>query len=132
MTHHIDEALAIADKIVLMNKGALHEITDRQSCTKETIIEQMRGLFMNRQTLLIVAIILGFNWVISFSTTGSDLFTTWDGLETDKLASIWLIQRFISPGADVKFYPRNHVISDGVQFDTPLFQNETKVQPVSL
>lgn len=44
VTHHIDEALAIADKIVLMRQGALHEIIDLKSCTKATILEQMRGL----------------------------------------------------------------------------------------
>lgn len=81
---------------------------------------------MKKRILLIVIIVLGFNGVNSFLARGSDLFTTWDGLEADKLAAIWLIQRFISPGATIKFYPQNYVISDGIQFDTPFARMKQK------
>ena len=56
-----------------------------------------------------------------FSTVhaGQKIFSTWDGLEVDKLASIWLIKRFISPGASVAIYPKGQIINEGVQFDTP-------------
>jgi len=50
---------------------------------------------------------------------GPAVFSTWEGLETDKLASIWLIQRFISPGATIVFHPKGTPPANGVAFDTP-------------
>lgn len=50
---------------------------------------------------------------------GPAVFSTWEGLETDKLASIWLIQRFISPGAEIVFDPKGTPPGKGVAFDTP-------------
>ncbi len=50
---------------------------------------------------------------------GASEFSTWEGFETDKLASIWLIQRFVSPGADIVLYPKGKNPDKGVQFDTP-------------
>ncbi len=47
------------------------------------------------------------------------LFSTWEGFEADKCASIWLIKRFIAPQAEVRFYPREAIIEEGVAFDTP-------------
>jgi hypothetical protein len=47
------------------------------------------------------------------------VFSTWEGLEADKCASIWLIKRFISPSAEVRFYPRGEAVTDGIPFDTP-------------
>ncbi len=46
-------------------------------------------------------------------------FSTWDSFEVDKLASIWLIKRFIAPDASIVIYPKGEVIKDGLQFDTP-------------
>jgi len=53
------------------------------------------------------------------STALASTFATWQGLEPDKLASIWLIQRFISPGATIAFYPHGQKIDSGIVFDTP-------------
>ncbi|MFC1858324.1 chromate resistance protein ChrB domain-containing protein [Thermodesulfobacteriota bacterium] len=50
---------------------------------------------------------------------GEKVFSTWDGFEVDKLASIWLIKRFIAPNATVIIYPKNQAIDRGIQFDTP-------------
>ncbi len=50
---------------------------------------------------------------------GQEVFSTWDGLEADKLASIWLLERFISPGTTVVIYPKGELIRKGIQFDTP-------------
>ncbi|MDI6795917.1 MAG: chromate resistance protein [Desulfatibacillaceae bacterium] len=48
-----------------------------------------------------------------------EVFSTWEGLEADKLASIWLIKRFIAPEAEIRFYPKGESRMDGVAFDTP-------------
>lgn len=47
------------------------------------------------------------------------VFSTWEIFEVDKLASIWLIKRFINPEAEIKLYPRGQRIEEGVPFDTP-------------
>lgn len=47
------------------------------------------------------------------------VFVTWEGFEADKLASIWLIQRFISPGATVLVLPKGGPAADGIPFDIP-------------
>jgi hypothetical protein len=47
------------------------------------------------------------------------VFATWDGFEADKLASIWLIKRFIAPEASIVIHPKGKVIKDAIQFDTP-------------
>jgi len=52
--------------------------------------------------------------------SGKDaLFVTWEGFETDKCASIWLIRRFIAPAAEIRFYPRGTQFTEGIAFDTP-------------
>ncbi len=72
-----------------------------------------------KKFILTMIFILICNGSASSLAAGSALFTTWEGLETDKLASIWLIKRFVSPNAIIVFYPKNQVISEGIQFDTP-------------
>jgi hypothetical protein len=47
------------------------------------------------------------------------VFSTWEGFEADKCASIWLIKRFIDKEAVIRFYPTNEVIDEGILFDTP-------------
>ncbi len=49
----------------------------------------------------------------------SHVFATWEGFESDKCASIWLIKRFIDRDAVIKFYPKGDVIEEGIAFDTP-------------
>ena len=46
-------------------------------------------------------------------------FVTWDSLEVDKCASIWLIKRLIAPDAQILFYQREEEPPQGIQFDTP-------------
>jgi len=48
-----------------------------------------------------------------------EIFSTWEGFEPDKCASIWLIQRFIDKNATIKFLPKGEVISEGIPFDLP-------------
>jgi hypothetical protein len=47
------------------------------------------------------------------------LYVTWNTLETDKLASIWLIKRFIDAEARFSFVPKDTLITNGIPFDTP-------------
>ncbi len=50
---------------------------------------------------------------------GQKVFSTWEGFEPDKCASIWLIKRFIDKNAVIKFFPKGKVIREGIPFDTP-------------
>jgi hypothetical protein len=47
------------------------------------------------------------------------IFSTWEGFEVDKCASIWLIKRFIDKAAIIKFFPKGEFIDKGIPFDTP-------------
>ncbi|MFH2091582.1 MAG: chromate resistance protein ChrB domain-containing protein, partial [Pseudomonadota bacterium] len=69
---------------------------------------------MKKKTVILILILFSFA-VNAFSAT----FSTWEGFEADKLASIWLIKRFVSLDAKIVFYPKGQVMDDGIQFDTP-------------
>ena len=56
---------------------------------------------------------------VSYAETGATVFCTWEGLEVDKCASIWLIKRFIDEHAEIRFHPKGTPISDCVAFDVP-------------
>lgn len=47
------------------------------------------------------------------------LYSTWDVLEVDTLASAWLIKRFLDQEATFRFYPKGELIEEGIAFDTP-------------
>jgi hypothetical protein len=47
------------------------------------------------------------------------IFSTWEGFEVDKCASIWLIKRFIDKKARIRFVPKGDIIKEGIPFDTP-------------
>ncbi|WP_157817673.1 chromate resistance protein ChrB domain-containing protein [Candidatus Thiodictyon syntrophicum] len=47
------------------------------------------------------------------------VYSTWDTLEPDKCASIWLIKRHIDARAIFRFYPHGVTIDEGIAFDTP-------------
>ena len=47
------------------------------------------------------------------------VFSTWEGFEVDKCASIWLLKRFIDKKAIIKIFPKGEVIKEGIAFDTP-------------
>jgi hypothetical protein len=47
------------------------------------------------------------------------VFSTWEGFEADKCASIWLIKRFIDKNAVIKYFPKGEIIKEGIPFDTP-------------
>jgi len=47
------------------------------------------------------------------------VFSTWEGFELDKCASIWLIKNFIHKEAKIKFFPKGTINMEGVPFDVP-------------
>lgn len=49
-------------------------------------------------------------------------FSTWGYFEADKLASAWLITRFINPNARIVIIPEFSTPDTGVMFDTPSAQ----------
>jgi len=53
------------------------------------------------------------------TSTGSHIFSTWQGIEMDKAASTWLIKRFVDKEAQLRVVPKGSVIRTGVPFDTP-------------
>lgn len=68
--------------------------------------------------ILILAMLLGSQSIASGESPPS-IFSTWDIFEVDKLASIWLVKRFINPKAKIKLYPKGDTITEGIPFDTP-------------
>ena len=57
--------------------------------------------------------------LISDGTAVAEVFSTWEGFETDKCASIWLIKRFIDKNAEIKFFLKGSKITQGILFDVP-------------
>ena len=47
------------------------------------------------------------------------VFSTREGFEADKCASIWLLKRFIDKNAVIIFFPKGEIIKEGIPFDTP-------------
>lgn len=66
-------------------------------------------------TVLIVTVSLAINSVNAEQT----VYSTWNDFEADKLASVWLLKRFIAPDAQIEIYPKGQAIKRGIQFDTP-------------
>lgn len=47
------------------------------------------------------------------------VYTTWEGTELDKCASVWLIKRFVDKQAVFRTLPRGKAVTSGIPFDTP-------------
>ncbi|MGZ8944044.1 MAG: chromate resistance protein ChrB domain-containing protein [Methylococcaceae bacterium] len=62
-------------------------------------------------------------WLSAWSITGGAeekiVYSTWDTLEVDKCASIWLIKRHIAPQAEIRFFKKGEPVTEGIEFDTP-------------
>jgi len=69
--------------------------------------------------MLFALIIMPNTYVGDAPAQAEDMFVTWDGFEVDKLASIWLIQRFISPDSTVLVLPKGSPATGGIPFDIP-------------
>jgi hypothetical protein len=73
-------------------------------------------------TLFIMILAGGFWFVPTCATADEDaqhLFSTWEGFEVDKCASIWLIKKFVDKDAVFRFFPKGETIHTGTPFDTP-------------
>lgn len=68
--------------------------------------------------VLAMLLMLGSQYIAMGDSTTS-VFSTWDVFEVDKLASIWLIKRFINSEAKIKIYHKGDPITEGLPFDTP-------------
>ncbi len=79
-----------------------------------------------RQAVVLLFIISSFSYFIVYGKLPCAsaeqrglVFSTWEGFEADKCASIWLIKRFIDKNAVIKFFPKGEIIKEGIPFDTP-------------
>lgn len=66
-----------------------------------------------------VLIILVLTPSMGIAKQQPQVFSTWEGFEADKCASIWLIKKFIDKNAMIRFYPKGETITQGIPFDTP-------------
>jgi len=75
-------------------------------------------------TALLLALILVCQAPLDSMAEAEHLYSTWDMLEVDTVASAWLIRRFIDTQAEFRFFKKGDIITEGVAFDTPdaLFQ----------
>lgn len=73
-----------------------------------------------RILILLLMLLLGLAFLSApTASVEKRVFATWDGFEADKLASIWLIKRFIAPDASIVIYRKGETIKDAIPFDTP-------------
>ncbi|QTA79392.1 Chromate resistance exported protein [Desulfonema limicola] len=66
-----------------------------------------------------IFIFIIFFSILSYADNKPEIFSTWEGFEPDKCASIWLIKKFIKQNAEIKFFPKGSIINKGIPFDTP-------------
>jgi hypothetical protein len=81
---------------------------------------------MKRSILMITACLVGVTSCGERSpklenerSTARCVYVTWTSLEVDKLASIWLIKRFIDEKAEFRFVEKGTLVENGIPFDTP-------------
>ena len=69
----------------------------------------------------IFVVLCGAGYIASaaMDDRSSVVFATWEGLEPDKWASIWLINRFISPNSPINIIVSGEHISEGIAFGVP-------------
>ena len=73
-----------------------------------------------------IRLIVGFLLLAGICATTSSAdapsrkpYVTWSVFEPDKCATIWLIERFLTPGADFRFFAPESDPPEGILFDTP-------------
>lgn len=72
--------------------------------------------------LVMMLLIVGCFIKSASAASGGDephVFSTWEGFEADKCASIWLIKRFVDREASFRFFPKEETPMAGIPFDTP-------------
>ncbi|MFH1146219.1 MAG: chromate resistance protein ChrB domain-containing protein [Pseudomonadota bacterium] len=75
--------------------------------------------FLSAVVLFLSALSVLMNPEQSMGQQRGPVFSSWEGFEADKCASIWLIKRFINKNAIFRFYPKGEVAMEGTAFDTP-------------
>lgn len=76
------------------------------------------GLFLSTFLCLYVSIFYA-RPASTIAGQGGLVFSTWEGFEVDKCASIWLIKRYIDKNGAIKFFTKGEFINEGIPFDTP-------------
>ena len=79
-------------------------------------------MIYKKSIAICIALILVCAAYIKVSTgafSSNSTYITWDGLEPDKWASIWLIKKELSPASSVEVRPMHSRTDDGVAFDIP-------------
>lgn len=79
---------------------------------------------VNRTGFYTFSIVMGIVFLLICPTSAvcespDSVFSTWDIFEVDKIASIWLIKRFVDSEARIKLFPKGDIITEGIPFDTP-------------
>jgi len=98
----------------------------------EHMTKHMTEQKIGKELLIVVCLLLIFEIILILSLPAHQvfakdvkkndqghIFSTWEGFEPDKCASIWLIQGFIDPQAVIKFFPKGDSLDKGIPFDTP-------------
>lgn len=70
-------------------------------------------------TLLLLAVIIATQSCTSNVDSNKDHYYTWDGLEPDKWASVWLVKRHVNPEAKFSIVPVGATVQDAIAVDTP-------------
>jgi hypothetical protein len=78
-----------------------------------------RARLKSRPAIILIFAMLLSSHSIAGGESPPSVFSTWDIFEVDKLASIWLLKRFVNPKVKIKLYPKGDTITEGIPFDTP-------------
>ena len=73
----------------------------------------------NRSHFFLAFIFVSLCGCVSDENESEAQYITWDGLEPDKWASVWLIKRHVDPGAKVVLRPIGAPIETGIAFGIP-------------
>jgi hypothetical protein len=57
--------------------------------------------------------------IVTHAGQTQHIYSTGETLELDRVASAWLIKRYVAPAAEFKFFPEGQLITEGIAFDTP-------------
>lgn len=86
----------------------------------ENFLEKnLRSKALHLLKLVTILLILNLSIQVLFAQESSSIYSTWDAIELDTVASAWLLKRFINSKATFKFYPQGEFITEGIPFDTP-------------
>ena len=69
--------------------------------------------------VLLVTLMLCCRPMVGHAGEKGQVFSTGNILELDRVASAWLIKRYVDPEARFKFFPEGQLISEGIAYDTP-------------